>query len=72
MTKLPIALQLYAVRDACSSDLPGALKRISEIGYDGVEFAGYYDHSAPDLREMLDSAGLKVAGRATSRRPIRK
>jgi sugar phosphate isomerase/epimerase len=62
MTKPPIALQLYAVRDACAANLPGTLKRISEIGYEGVEFAGYYDHSAAELRKMLESANLQVAG----------
>jgi len=32
------------------------------MGYDGVEFAGYYGRSADELRKMLDGLGLKVAG----------
>jgi len=32
------------------------------MGYEGVEFAGYHDRSAQDLKQMLDDLGLKVAG----------
>jgi sugar phosphate isomerase/epimerase len=60
--KIPVALQLYSVREACSRDLPGTLKAIAEMGYEGVEFAGYYGRSADELRKMLDNLGLKVAG----------
>jgi sugar phosphate isomerase/epimerase len=60
--KIPVALQLYSVREACSCDLPGTLKAIAEMGYEGVEFAGYYGRSADELRKMLDNLGLKVAG----------
>lgn len=47
---IPIAVQLYSVREDAAADLPGVLARIVDMGYDGVEFAGYYDHSAPDLK----------------------
>jgi sugar phosphate isomerase/epimerase len=46
----------------CERDLPGALKAVSKMGYDGVEFAGYYGHSAEELRDMLNEFGLTVAG----------
>lgn len=62
MSKIPIALQLYSVRDACAEDLPGTLKKVADMGYDGVEFAGYYDYAATDLRTLLDDNGLKCAG----------
>jgi len=55
MAKIPVALQLYSVREACSRDLPGTLEAVAEMGYEGVEFAGYYDRSADDLRKMLDN-----------------
>jgi len=38
------------------------LEAVADIGYDGVEFAGYYDRSAGELRGMLDDLGLEVAG----------
>jgi sugar phosphate isomerase/epimerase len=62
MARIPIALQLYSVRGDCANDLPGTLEAVAEMGYEGVDFAGYYDRSAEELREMLDDLGLKVAG----------
>lgn len=62
MAKIPVALQLYSVREDCARDLPGTLEAVTEIGYDGVEFAGYHGRSAEELRGMLDNLGLRVAG----------
>ncbi|HTE17032.1 MAG TPA: sugar phosphate isomerase/epimerase [Armatimonadota bacterium] len=65
MAKLPIGLQLYSVRKDCEQDLPGVLKEVARMGYEGVEFAGYYGRSAPELRAMLDDLGLKCCGTHT-------
>jgi sugar phosphate isomerase/epimerase len=62
MGKIPIALQLYSVRDDCARDLPGTLKAVAKMGYEGVEFAGYYNRTADELKKMVDDLGLKVAG----------
>jgi len=62
MGKIPIALQLYSIREDCSCNLPGTLKAVADMGYDGVEFAGYHGRTAEQLRKMLDDLGLKVAG----------
>jgi len=32
------------------------------MGYEGVEFAGYYGHGAQEIRKMLDANGLKCCG----------
>ncbi|MBM3501231.1 MAG: sugar phosphate isomerase/epimerase, partial [Armatimonadetes bacterium] len=45
-----------------AKDLPGVLAAIAKMGYEAVEFAGYYGHSAEALRQMLDDNGLKVCG----------
>jgi sugar phosphate isomerase/epimerase len=60
--KLPIAVQLYSVRKLCAKDFEGTIAGIAKLGYQGVEFAGYYDRSAQDLRKMLDANGLKCCG----------
>ncbi|MFH1738291.1 MAG: sugar phosphate isomerase/epimerase [bacterium] len=67
--KLPIGLQLYAVRGEFSRDVPGTLKEVGKIGYEGVEFWGYDgtenvygDYSAKQLRQLLDDNGLKCCG----------
>lgn len=65
MRKIPVAVQLYSVREDCAKDLAGTLKAIAEMGYEGVEFAGYHGRSAEELRKMLDDLGLKVAGTHT-------
>jgi hypothetical protein len=38
-----IGLQLYTIRDAMAKDVPGSLKKVSDIGYKYVELAGYAD-----------------------------
>lgn len=60
--RIPIALQLYSIRHDCERDLPGTLEAVAKMGYEGVEFAGYYGRSAKELRSMLDDLGLDVAG----------
>jgi len=60
--RIPIALQLYSVRDDCAKGLGKVLKETAKMGYEGVEFAGYYNFSASELRKMLDDNGLKCAG----------
>ncbi len=60
--KIPIGLQLYSVRHQCAKDLPPVLEAVAEMGYEGVEFAGYYDRTAGELRKLLDQNGLKCCG----------
>lgn len=63
--KIPIGLQLYSIREVIGKDIPGHLKQLKEMGYEGVEFAGYYGKKAEDLRKLLDDAGLKCCGTHT-------
>lgn len=63
--KIPIGLQVYSVRNEAAKDLPGVLKQIAEMGYQGVEFAGYYGRKAAELKKMLDDNGLKCCGTHT-------
>ena len=63
--KIPVGLQLYSVRQQCAKDLPGTLAAVAKIGYQGVEFAGYHDRSASELRKMLDDNGLIACGTHT-------
>jgi sugar phosphate isomerase/epimerase len=60
--KIPVGVQLYSVRSIAAGDLPGTLAGIKKIGYEGVEFAGYYKNDAKTLRQMLDDNGLKCCG----------
>ena len=58
-------LQMYSVRDITDKDLDGALKKVAEIGYKFVEFAGFFGHSAQEVKDMLDKYGLRVSGTHT-------
>ncbi|MFT5130740.1 MAG: sugar phosphate isomerase/epimerase [Rhodothermales bacterium] len=62
---IPIALQLWSVRDDCAADFPAILAKIAEMGYDGVEFAGFHGLTASELRKILGDLGLKIAGSHT-------
>ena len=56
--RLPIAVQLYSVRDDMGEDFEGTLRKVSEMGYEGVEFAGLYDHSAEEVKALCAELGL--------------
>ncbi len=62
MTRIPIALQLYSVREDCQTDLPATLRAVAEMGYEGVDFAGTYGYEAEEIRSLLDDLGLQTAG----------
>ncbi|WP_025745805.1 sugar phosphate isomerase/epimerase family protein [Kallotenue papyrolyticum] len=57
-----IALQLYTVREETARDMPGTLRRLAEIGYRAVEFAGFGNADVPTLRQTLSETGLTAIG----------
>lgn len=56
---------MYSVREDCAKDFEGTMAAVAQMGYDGVEFAGYYDRTAEQVAEMLVKNGLKCAGTHT-------
>jgi sugar phosphate isomerase/epimerase len=64
-------VQLYSVRGICKPEkVPEIFKALKEMGYAGVEFAGYYGKSAKELRQILDDTGLVACGTHTGRDSI--
>ena len=57
-----VALQLYSIRERMAQDVRQTLLETAHAGYSGVEFAGYFNHSAEEIRSFLDEAGLACAG----------
>lgn len=55
-------IQMYSLRDITGNDLAGALRAVAEMGYKTVEFAGFFGHSAEEVRAMLDENGLTCIG----------
>jgi len=60
--KLPIGLQLYTIGGAMRKDPAGSLAKVAQLGFKGVEFAGYPSQDAKEVRKMLDDNGLKCCG----------
>ena len=56
------AVQLYSFRNNPKEDFPELLKRIRSMGFEGVEFAGYYGYSMQEIRSFLEDAGLIAQG----------
>lgn len=65
-------LQMYSLRDTTGEDLKGALKKVSEIGYKGVEFAGFFGHPAEEVKAWLEEFGLHITGTHTGYDLLRK
>lgn len=59
---LPIALQLYTLRDAIADDFAGTIRKVAEIGFAGVETAGAFGSGVKDAAALFSELGLKVAG----------
>ena len=60
MEKRPVGYQVYSAREDAEKDLGKVFKALSEMGYDGVEFAGFYGNSSEQVKELLDTYGLKA------------
>jgi len=62
MNKIPLSLQLYSLRDDTKLDFAATVAAVAQIGYTGVELAGYGNLDAPAAKAALDTAGLRVSG----------
>lgn len=58
MKKMPIAYQLYSAKQEMKQDLVGTLRQVKELGFAGVEFAGFFGRSAAEIKQILDEIGL--------------
>ena len=59
----PIALQLYTVRNEMEKDFLGTIRKVAEMGYEGVQFGDLEPFTATEWRILLDDLGLQPAGR---------
>src|ERR1700679_2610536 len=60
--KTPVALQLWSIKDEVKRDFAAAVAAVAEMGYSGVELAGYGNLDVKGAKAALDAAGLKPAG----------
>ncbi|MBW7453284.1 sugar phosphate isomerase/epimerase family protein [Paenibacillus sepulcri] len=69
--QIGIGLQMYTLREELNRDFRGTLRKVAEIGYEGVEFAGYGQLEAGELKSLLDELKLKAIGSHVSLPSIR-
>ena len=56
--KLPVAVQLYSVRDDMEKDFYGTIKAMKELGYDGVEFAGLFNEDPEKIKAYCEEIDI--------------
>jgi len=56
----PIALQLYTLREQAAKDYAGTVRKVAEMGYIGVEPAGYPGTTVEAAARLFKDLGLKV------------
>ena len=66
--RTPVALQLWSVNKIMwkTEEASTTLAAVKEIGFDGVEFAGFGGRCAKDIARLLSDAGLRGMGSHTS------
>ncbi len=62
MSKIPVGIQLYTLRDDCAKDFKGTIKAVAGMGYHGVELAGDNGLSAEEMKALMTENNLQVAG----------
>lgn len=60
-----IGLQLYTIRDAMGKDVPGSLKKVSDIGYKHLELASYgngkfYGYAPEEFKKLVNDLGMDI------------
>ncbi len=60
-----IGLQLYTIRDAMGTDVPGSLKKVADAGYKYLELAGYadgkfYGYAPADFKKLVNDLGMEI------------
>lgn len=55
-----LAVQMYTLRDLTKDDMAGVLRQVNEIGYDGVELAGYGNLAPHEVKRTADELGLSI------------
>ena len=59
MKKFNVGIQLYGLKNTLKEDFEGTLAKVAEMGYEYVEFAGYYGKTAEEILAVLEKYGLK-------------
>ena len=53
---------MSSLKESAKSDFVGTVRKVAQIGYNGIELAGYRNMEAEEMKRLLDDTGLKVSG----------
>ena len=59
---IPIALQLYTVRDLLAQDFEGTIRKVADMGLVGVETANMFGGSPASAAKLFGELGLTISG----------
>ncbi len=59
---MEVSLQLYSIHEETAKDFRKALEQVSQVGFSGVEFAGYGDFTKEELAGILKEKQLYSVG----------
>lgn len=62
MENIKFAAPLYILRKECEKDLYSVLKNLKNIGFEGIEFLGFFGKEPEELRGKLEELNLKAIG----------
>ncbi|MFB9329214.1 sugar phosphate isomerase/epimerase family protein [Paenibacillus aurantiacus] len=60
MAKPVVGLQLYTLRDQTEKDFLGTIRKVAAMGYQAVEFAGYFNTPSSELKALLEELKLEA------------
>ncbi|HEY5589966.1 MAG TPA: sugar phosphate isomerase/epimerase [Paludibacter sp.] len=60
-----IGLQLYTIRDAMAKDVPGSLKKVSDLGFKYLELANYangkfYGYEPAEFKKLVNDLDMEI------------
>ena len=60
-TPPPISVQLYSLRESAATDFAGVLRRLGDVGFVGVELAGFNNLTPSEFAGVAKDSGLVVS-----------
>ncbi len=54
----PISVQLHSLREQAAKDFEGVLRRLGDVGFVGVEVAGFHDLTPKQFAAVVQESGL--------------
>lgn len=57
---MKLGIQLYSLSREMDKDFDKTIEAVAKMGYDGVEFAGYYGRTAKEVKKAAADNGLEI------------